>query len=193
MEIFGGQDDPEAAFHRANTLLGENRFEEALAELERASQTFKGIGDLGTAAFYTNVKGSFLASRQRNEEALAEFLRAERTDPEDSNWRLSTAHHFLRLGRAEEARVKALEILDRDNQEPGTAHLAYSYLGLAELALGHDEQACEAFLGSIADDVLSHIPASNYHLGLAEELIARGLEVSHAFNYLSRARPREDT
>lgn len=192
MEIFGSQKDPEAAFHRANTLLVENRFEEAVAELERASQNFEGMGDLGTAAFYTNVKGSFFASRQRNEEALAEFLRAERTDPEDSNWKLSTAHHLLRLGRAEEARVKALEILAADDQEAGTVHLAYSYLGLADLALGHDEQALEAFLSSIADDVLIHIPASNCHLGLAKELLGRGLEVSRAYNYLYRARPRED-
>lgn len=177
-------------FGRANTLLGIGRFEEAVDVLRAARDRALAEEDPESEAFFSSIAGSFLASRGRDQEALEEYARAELRDPSSPTWKVATANHLLALGRASEARDKALEVLAQAHSAPSYEHVGNSLLGLAELALGNQAAAASAFSASIDPLRVGGLPASGRDLRLAEALLSAGLSREHCRAYLGEARLR---
>lgn len=183
-----GDSDKDAAFDEANVLLRKGRFDEAIVILRGGRDACRRDGDFATAAFYSSVTGSFLASRGLDEEALKEYQAAEDDDPDDAAWTLTTTNHLIDLDQGAEAYAKALEALSKAGGEPSFLHAAYSLLGLADLALGREGDAIGAFSKSTASGLLRQLPASSCDLRLAERLLSQRLAVTLSRKYLSEVR-----
>lgn len=184
------EDKVNELFGQANALLGAGRFEEAVEKLRAARDEASGEADHESAAFFSSIVGSFLASRARDEEALEEYARAESCDPASPAWKAATANQLLNLGQVAKAREKAQEILASGHGTPSYEHVGYSLLGLAELALGDRAAAVKAFTASADPSLVSSLPAAGRDLRLAEELLSVGEITELCRAYLREARFR---
>lgn len=179
------EDRVDEFFNRANALLGAGQLEEAIAVLRTGREEASAEDDQESAAFFSCIAGSFLASRARDEEALVEYARAEHYDPLSSAWKVATANQLLSMGQAEKARAKAGEVVASGQGVPSYEHVGYSLLGLAEFALGNQAAAMEAFVASVDPTRVSSLPAVGRDLRLAAELLGVGSITELCRAYLS--------
>lgn len=181
-------DQVDELFQRANILLGRGLFEEAVEELRAAQSQALAQSDRESEAFFSSILASFLASRSRDEEAMAEYERAEKSDPSSPSWKIATANHLLDMGRTVEAWLKAQEILRCGLQ--AYEHAAYTILGLAELALENRDSAVAIFIDSTAPARVDDLPALARDLRLAEALLKAHLGRKVCLSYLAAVRLR---
>lgn len=190
------EDRVDEFFNRANALLGTGQFEGAIEVLRTGREEASAEDDRASAAFFSCIAGSFLASRARDEEALAEYDRAEHTDPLSPAWKVATANQLLKLGYTAKARAKAGEVVACGQGVSSYEHVGYSLLGLAEFALGNQAAAMEAFIASVDSAQVSSLPAVGRDLRLVAELLGAGVinELCHAYlrDTLAKAQAEQD-
>lgn len=183
----------EEPFHQANKLLAEGHFEGACSVLRSAALEAKTEGSRPEAAFYSNVLGSFLSSRSDTRGALEAYEEAERLDPGQVQWKLSTADFLLAVcDRAAEALAKAVAVRE-EASDSALFHTASATVGLAHFHLGDVQAALEAFDDMSQREILEDLPPSACDLRLAEALIDQGLAGATCSDYLKLVRQKAHT
>jgi len=97
---------------RALTLIGDERWEKALEELDRALELNPGYPDLH------NFRGVVLCELDRLDEAIEAFRQSSDLNTDYLVPRLNLAFAAMRAGRYEEAEIELESILEIDPGEP---------------------------------------------------------------------------
>ncbi len=175
----------EEPFHRANQLLLSGEFAEATTVLLTAMNEEANKGNNEDAAFYSNVLGSFLVSRERHEEALEAYLEAERLEPTNPHLKLTTGRHLHFMNRSQAGRNKAREVLELQPSENPVHHEAHILFALTSLALGDTASATSSFEAMVSGPLLQELTAEACDLSLVVALCRQGLVADKCRSYLA--------
>lgn len=159
----------EDIFNQVEQLLRGGDSGRAIRLLTDERREAKAQGRVNDAAALSNVLGSALSFANQDMEALEAYAWAEKEKPQDEGLKLSTARHLLTvLGRPQEGRDKALDVVQSGTALPAERHSAFALVGAASLALTDREGARAAFLELCNPALLDKIGASGCDLNLAE-------------------------
>jgi tetratricopeptide (TPR) repeat protein len=158
-------DLPEVRIPRIATLLGERRYDEAAAALERAKEAADSEdGRAALRRLEIALLGYRASQEGQREAALAALRRLVDEEPTDASAWGALVEQLFRAGRGAEARDLLRSALDAD---PETHHLL-PVLATAHALLGEDEQAEE-----VLRDWLEQSPSPTGHLALLQLHVAR--------------------
>lgn len=176
----------EEKFMQANKLLAQRKLDDAWQFLQQASEDAAQDGCSSEAAFFSSVLGSAFTSQNRNDDALAAYLRAEKLEPDAVQHKLSIANLLLfGFGQAERALAKGSEALSLSSN-PTDVHCSRSVLGLAYLEAGDQGAAICNFAEMAKPDVVESLPASACDLRLTEALLEKAPTLERFEGYLQQ-------
>ena len=158
---------------------------EALQAAEAARTRADADGDVEGAAFLSNWMGSALVASGRDDDALTEYLRAERYDPKNPGYKLTTAWHLLfAKGRAEDARTRAQEALRILRPDDPLIYKANILVGHTYFTTG-DAAGLDGLFDALISDVRRlDVPSRDLDLSLAAAVIEASATSAGCKKYL---------
>jgi tetratricopeptide (TPR) repeat protein len=175
------------------TLVLARKYEEAISLLEAAIQASLTQKKQEKAASYSGLLSTAFGLAHRDHDSLNASLGAERLDPTNPHYKISTATILLQnIHDAAGARLKAEEAVSLTPSGDPFRYGAIAVLGAARLATGDVDGALAAFAENTSPETMAALRkaeyAGVYDLGLVHALVGAGVAPRECETYLREVR-----